>query len=505
MGEMGEASEGSGVVLALRQVDKRYPGVHALKRADVTVRRGSVHALVGENGAGKSTLLKIVSGVVRPDEGVIHFDGKDHDHLTPRLARQIGIRLVAQERQIAGDLSVIENVLLGRLPGRGPIVDWKAATALARERLELVGVGGDLWRPARELGVAEQQSVEIARALSSNAKLIIFDEPTAALGASEVERLFENIRRLRDGGAAVVFVSHHLEEIFEIADEITVMRDGSVVATKDRDELDQQSLVELMLGRAVGEIERLAEEHIAEDAPVMLAARDISIENALDGVSLEVRAGEIVAVTGALGSGRRELALAMTGILRPDSGVVEVEGRAVRGGPRAMRKAGVVFLPEDRKRSGLMLDLDLIENAGLGELALGRSPLVRPSRRQRDAVELAGRLRIKVASAFAPVRALSGGNQQKVMLARWLETGARVFVFDEPTAGIDVGAKVEIYRLLRELADRGAAIVVFSSELEEIRHVASRVLILRRGSAAAELPIAEATKDKMLSLVMGAA
>ena len=499
------ASTSGGMLLQLRAVDKRYPGVHALKAADFAVAAGSVHALVGENGAGKSTLLKVVSGVVRPDSGEIRFDGQSFAHLSPIQAREVGIRLVAQERQIAGDLSVIENVLLGRLPGRFGTVSWRDARRLAQERLELVGVGGDLDRPARELGVAEQQSVEISRALSSRAKLVIFDEPTAALGAAEVERLFANIRRLRDDGVGIVYVSHHLEEIFEIADEVTVMRDGNVVATHPRSELTQQAMVELMLGRAADEIEAVADDAVAPDAPVVLAARGVSVGGALSDVGIEVRRGEIVAVTGTIGSGRRELAHVLAGLTRPDTGTVEVEGVVQRGGPRALRRAGVVFLPEDRKRSGLMLDLDIVENVGLGDLALEQALLIRPGAREVQAVAMRDRIGIKISSIFAPVRSLSGGNQQKVMLARWIETGAKAFVFDEPTAGIDVGAKVEIYRLLRDLADAGAAIVVFSSELEEIRHLASRVLILRRGTVAAELTNREATKDRMLSLVMGAA
>ncbi len=491
-------------LLRLSAVDKRYPGVHALRSVDFGVAAGSVHALVGENGAGKSTLLKIVSGVVRPDSGEIRFDGQTYPHLSPRSAWLAGIRLVAQERQIAGDLSIIENVLLGRLPGRYGYVSWRDARRIARERLALVGVGGDLDRPARELGVAEQQSVEIARALSSSAKLIIFDEPTAALGASEVARLFTNIRRLRDNGVGIVYVSHHLEEVFEIADTVTVMRDGSVVGTHPQVELNQQRLIEMMLGVAAEEIESEAVVTVRRDAPVALAARGVSVDGSLSDVTVEVRRGEIIAVTGTIGSGRRELAHVLAGLISPDAGAVEVDGRPLRGGPRAMRKAGVVYLPDDRKRSGLMLDLDIVENVGLGDLALGSTPVVRPSVRERHALKMRSQIGIKTSSIFQPVRALSGGNQQKVMLGRWVESGAKVFVFDEPTAGIDVGAKIEIYRLLRSLADKGAAIVVFSSDLEEIRHIASRVLILRRGSVAAELTNHEATEDRILSLVMGA-
>jgi ABC-type sugar transport system ATPase subunit len=488
------------LAVALSHIEKSYPGVRALRGVDLAVEAGTVHALVGENGAGKSTLLKVLTGAVVPDAGSVEIGGERIPRLTPRLARKLGVRLVSQERQIAPDLSVAENVLLGRMPrGRSGRVDWRAVRRIAGERLDRMGLEVDPRVPARELGVAQLQTVEIARALSSNARVIVLDEPTAALGAPEIERLFANLRDLRDAGVAIVYVSHHLSEIFEIADSVTVLRDGQRVAERPVAGLDTAGLVELMLGRSLGELERA--QQAIDEREVALRVRGLSCAPALRGVDVAVRRGEILCITGAIGSGRRELGRCVAGLEAPDAGIIELDGIAlVLRTPRHALRRGIVFLPEDRKREGLLLDLDLVDNVGVGRLALQRSPLAARRQRRRQARELCTRLRVRTPGVSQPVRLLSGGNQQKIMLGRWLNVAARVFVFDEPTAGIDVGSKLEIYDLLRDLAGQGAAILVLSSDFEEIKLVADRVIVLRRGRVAGELRGGDINEHRMLTL-----
>ena len=420
--------------------------------------------------------------------------------VTPRHARRLGVRLVSQERQIAPDLSVAENVLLGRMPrARSGRIDWRSAHRTAGERLMRMGLDVDPRGPARSLGVAQLQTVEIARALSSNARVIVLDEPTAALGASEIERLFANLRDLRDAGVAIIYVSHHLTEIFQIADTVTVLRDGRRVVERPVSELDTERLVELMLGRSLEELER--SQHAADEREVALQLRGMSRGSALDGIDLSVRRGEILCVTGAVGSGRRELGRCIAGLDTPDAGTIALEGVEVAlRTPRDALRKGIVFLPEDRKREGLLLDLDVTDNIGVGRLALQRSPFASRHQRRRQARELCDRLHVRTPSVSQHVRLLSGGNQQKVMLGRWLNVDARVFVFDEPTAGIDVGSKLEIYGLLRQLASQGAAIVVLSSDYEEIKLVADRAIVLRRGRVAGELRGGDINEHRMLTL-----
>jgi ribose transport system ATP-binding protein len=442
----------------------------------------------------------VVRGAIAPDAGSIEIGGERMTRFTPRHARRLGVRLVSQERQIAPDLSVAENVLLGRLPrGRSGRVDWRSVHRTADERLNRMGLDVDPRVPARELGVAQLQTIEIARALSSNARVIVLDEPTAALGAPVIERLFANLRDLRDAGVAIVYVSHHLNEIFEIADTVTVLRDGRRVVERSVSELDTAGLVELMLGRPLEELER--SQHETDHREVALELRGIARGSALSGIELAVRRGEILCVTGAVGSGRRELGRCIAGLETPDRGAILLGGVEVDlRTPRHALRRGIVFLPEDRKREGLLLDLDLTDNIGVGRLALQRSPLASRRQRRRQARALCARLRVRTPGVGQHVRLLSGGNQQKIMLGRWLNVEARVFVFDEPTAGIDVGSKLEIYGLLRELAAQGAAIVVLSSDFEEIKLVADRVIVLRRGRIAGELRRGTISEHQMLTL-----
>jgi ABC-type sugar transport system ATPase subunit len=397
-------------------------------------------------------------------------------------------------------LSVVDNLLLGRLP-RGALrtIRWSAARRRAQELLDLVGLDVDPRAHARELTLAQLQILEMARALSAEVDVLIMDEPTSTLSGAEIERLFQITRRLREQGVAVIYISHHLAEIFELADEVTVLRDGKRVTTTPVGSVDLDGLVQLMVGR---ELQAVAARSARERTPAdpVLKATDVHVGRALAGVTLAISPGEILCVTGAIGSGRRELARCLAGVQRPDSGSVTSKDAELRS-PRDAIKRGIVFLPDDRKREGLLLDLTVLDNLAIGVVANGRRRLMTRPALEAEVGDLVARLRIKAPSLRASVRQLSGGNQQKVIVGRWLATGAEVFIFDEPTAGIDVGSKAEIYSLLRQLAAEGKAVVLFSSDYEEIKIVADRVVALRRGKVVGELPGADVDSAALLRLV----
>jgi ABC-type sugar transport system ATPase subunit len=488
------------LAIAARGIRKSYPGVVALDDVTLEVQAGTVHALVGENGAGKSTLTKILTGAVTPDAGRIEVGGKPVAALTPRTAAAHGIGVIYQERQIALDLSVIDNLLMGRMPqGGARTVSWSAARRRAQELLDFVGLDVDPHAPVRALTVAQLQILEMARALSAEVDVLVMDEPTSTLSAADIERLFEITRRLREQGVAIVYISHHLDEIFQLADEVTVLRDGKRVTTCPVDSVDLDQLVHLMVGRAVEAVAERTRPERRPAAPV-LNATDLRVGTALAGVSLAIRPGEILCVTGAIGSGRRELARCLAGVQRPDAGTVTARDVQLRS-PRDAIKRGIVFLPDDRKRDGLLLDLSVLDNLAVGVVANGSRRMVTRGTLEAELGDLVARLRIKTPSLKAAVRQLSGGNQQKVILGRWLATGAEVFIFDEPTAGIDVGSKAEIYTLLRELAAEGKAVVLFSSDYEEIKITADRVVVLRRGRVAGELQRDDVDSAALLRLV----
>jgi ribose transport system ATP-binding protein len=491
-------------LVRLEGVAKAYLGVRALDDVSFAIAPGSVHALVGENGAGKSTLIKLVAGAAPPSAGAIVIHGVAHASLTPRGARDLGVRLVPQERHVCPDLSVAENVLLGRLPrrwaGRGP-VDHRAARREARERLAQVGLDLDPRTPMRELGVAQTQAVEIARALSAQARLVIMDEPTAALTAADVRVLFGVVRRLRAQGVSFLYVSHHLEEIFEVADTVTVLRDGRHVVTRPVDGLTMPELITLILGRSPDQVELGGRD--GQAGPVVVEVDGLRRRPALDGVSLQIRAGEVLAVTGGIGSGRSELARSLVGVEPLEAGEVRVAGAGRIRGPAHAVAQGIAFLPEDRKGQGILGVRDIVDNIDVGWLARARRPLDLPRRRRREAAVQVRRLRIRTPHLDQPARLLSGGNQQKMLLGRWLNVDARVLVLDGPTEGVDIGSRLEIYALLRELAARGLAVVIFTSDLEEVRLVADRAVVLRRGRIAGELAAADISEERLLALEYG--
>lgn len=481
--------------------------MHALVDVSFDITAGSVHALVGENGAGKSTLIKLIAGALHPSTGEIEVAGQAHAQLTPRSARALGIRLVAQERQACADLTVTENVLLGRLPklagSLGP-VSYGRAHREAGRRLQEIGLDVDPRRRMRELTAPQVQLVEIARALSASARLVIMDEPTAALSGQDVAVLFEVIRRLRQRGVSFLYVSHHLEEVFDIADTVSVLRDGRHVVTRPLEDLTMDHLVELLLGRKPETLEQEdRESHEPRFAQPLLCVVDAHKKPALHGVDLTVRAGEILAVTGGIGSGRRELARCVAAIEQPEIGEVRLSaGERLRTRRQAIRN-GIAFLPEDRKREGVLADLDVADNVGIGRLATTRSLFDMPARRRRHAAEMVRRLGIKTPSLHQTMRLLSGGNQQKTLLGRWLSVGIRVLVLDGPTEGIDIGSRLEIYELMRELTGSGMAVVIFSSDFEEVRLVADRAIVLRRGKVVGELGSGEITEERLYALQYG--
>jgi ribose transport system ATP-binding protein len=491
--------------LRLHRIDKSFDGVHAVKRVSWDVRAGEVHGLVGENGAGKSTLIKIASGVLLPDAGVVEVGGKATIG-SVRAAQQAGLAAVHQEIPLVPQLNAAENILLGaRYPTRaGVVVDWRRVRRQAEEALGRLGASIPVDQPVGTLSPAMQTMVVLARALSQDARVLILDEPTGSLTDRESGHLFEVIRRLRGDGVAVVYVSHRLEEVLELCDRITVMSDGNLIATEDAAVLSIDRLIELMVGRAADQI--FPDRH-AMPGEVVLAAEKLTGRR-LSGVDLQVRAGEVLGVAGLGGSGRSELLRLLSGVQRPYAGRLVLRGRARRWrSPKAALRAGVALVPEERRSLGLVLTQSVGENlvsAVLGRLAL-LGAVRRPGRERARGEELVEGLRIRVASLGQDVTELSGGNQQKVVLGKFLACDPTVLLLDEPTRGIDVGTKAEIYRLVRELAGQGRAVVFVSSELPEVLGLADRIVVLHEGRLVAELSADDADEERVLGFCYGRA
>jgi ABC-type sugar transport system ATPase subunit/ribose/xylose/arabinose/galactoside ABC-type transport system permease subunit len=494
-------ASGSSTPLAhLEGITKTFPGVRALGGVDLEVRPGEVHALVGENGAGKSTLMRILAGGEQPDEGSITWKGERAAFAGPGDALRAGISMIHQELSLIANLSVAENVFLGHERLRhARLVDWGRMNAEAEELLSSVGVSGGLSADthAGRLPVAGRQMVEVAKALSWDVSLLIMDEPTASLGGTEVRALFDVISRLRERGVSVLYVSHRLEEILEIADRITVLRDGQVVRTLEASEASEELLIRLMVGRDLEEPTR------GEGSPgePILSVRGLRVPPKVEGFDLDVRAGEIVALWGLMGSGRSTVARALAGLVPAADGTVTVQGTPMPlSDPVGAVRSGVVYLTENRKEEGLVLDFSIRENAALASLPQrSAGGFVRADDEKRQVGALMEELDVRAASMETPVRTLSGGNQQKVVMARALLAGPRTLIVDEPTRGVDVGSKAEIHRLLRRVADDGNAVVVVSSELPEVLAVADRVVVVREGAVAADVPAEEAVEDELLS------
>jgi rhamnose transport system ATP-binding protein len=495
-------TEGTPLV-ELRDASKSYGAVRALRDGDIALRAGEVRALMGENGAGKSTLVKVLGGVIRRDAGDMLVDGEPVDFHSPHDARDAGIAVIYQEPTLFPDLSVAENVVMGYHPLAAlRRVDRRAMHRQVQELLDRLGVRLEPDRPVRGLSIADQQIVEIAKALSFDARVLIMDEPTAALSGPEVERLFAVMRTLREHGAAVLFISHRLDEVFTICDTATVMRDGAVVHDARIADMTQDEMVRRMVGR---ELSALFPKQDAEVGEPVLRVADLTREGVFFDVGFEVRAGEIVALAGLVGAGRSEVARAIFGIDRLDRGDVELDGKRLpAGSPAAAMKAGVAFVPEDRRQQGLVMDLSIARNTALTRLrALSRLGLIRGGAEQRLARTWAERLQLKFHRLGDPVGTLSGGNQQKVVLGKWLATEPRLLIIDEPTRGIDVGTKAEVHRLMSELATRGLAVLMISSELPEVLGMADRILVMHEGRITGELSRAEADEERVVRLATG--
>jgi rhamnose transport system ATP-binding protein len=489
--------------LELREVHKSFDAVRALRGVSLELRAGEVHALAGENGAGKSTVVRIIGGEHQPDAGELLLDGEPHRLAGPREAKQHGIAVIHQEPTQFPDLTVAENVFMGRQPLRaGRRIDRTARRRRTAEIFDSLGVPIDPDRVTRGLSIADQQIIEIAKALAADARIIVMDEPTAALSTVEVERLFRVVRRLAEGGAALLFVSHRLEELAELCERVTVLRDGELVTTARMADLDRDALVRSMVGRAV---EVLFPDRDTEPGDPALVVDGLSTAGVFHDVSFEVRRGEIVGLAGLVGSGRSEVARAIFGVDGRDRGTVLVGDRPLRAGdPRAAIAAGLAMVPEDRREQGLILDLSIERNATLPRLsAVSRWGLMSRARERAVAGEWTRRLGVRLRRLADPVATLSGGNQQKVVLGKWLATGPAVLIVDEPTRGIDVGAKVEVHALLADLAARGIAVLMISSELSEVLGMADRVLVMHEGRIAAELDRADATEEAVMRAATG--
>jgi rhamnose transport system ATP-binding protein len=490
-------------LLSLNHVTKSFGAVQALADGSVDLYGGEAHALLGENGAGKSTLVKILAGVHRPDGGSIVLDGEEIALPGPAAAQSAGISIIYQEPTLFPDLTVAENIYIGRqplLPGRR--IDRAAMNAEAAATFRRLGVSIDPRRPARGLSVADQQIVEIAKAISFSARIFVMDEPTAALSSAEVARLFDVVRALREHGAAVLFISHRLDEVFTLCQRVTIMRDGRFVRTDPVRALTVDDIIRSMVGR---DLSALFPKTVSPRGGPVLTVERLTREGEFTDVSFEVHAGEIVALAGLVGAGRSEVARAIFGIDRRDAGRVLIDGRELPAhSPLAAMNAGVGFVPEDRRLQGLVMDLAIDHNVALASLPrLSRFGLVRRAAERSLATDWASRLQLKYGRMANPVWTLSGGNQQKTVLAKWLSRRPKLLIIDEPTRGIDVGTKAEVHRLLDELVREGVAILMISSELPEVLGMADRVLVLREGSLVAELSRDEADEASIMRAATG--
>lgn len=481
-------------------ISKYFPGVQALQAVSFEVQPGEVHALMGENGAGKSTLMKILAGVYTPDQGSIRVDGQERRFHTPREAQEAGIRMIYQELTTLPNLDVGRNILLGREPRRGFRLDEGLLYAKAQAILESLHLELPLKTPVEELPLGQQQMVEIARAIAAEPKVLVMDEPTSSLGKHEEEALFELVERLRSRGVAIVYISHRMPEVFRLADRVTVLRDGQYIGTRPISALDEGQLIEMMIGR------RLEPRPREQKTPgaVILRVERLRAGRARE-VSFTLRAGEVLGLAGLVGAGRSETARAVVGLDRIESGTLELAGQPVRfRNPEEALRAGVVYVPEDRKGLGLVLMHSIRRNLALPSLLkLSRHGIVLESAVDRLVQTYIDRLRIKAPSAAQLVENLSGGNQQKVVLAKWLALRPRVLILDEPTRGIDVQAKAEVYELVHEVASQGMAVLLISSETSEILRESDRIVVLHQGRVMGELEAYTATERQLVSLAFG--
>ncbi|MCK5862634.1 MAG: sugar ABC transporter ATP-binding protein [Candidatus Hydrogenedentes bacterium] len=486
-------------ILEMRDITKRYPGVTALDQVNFNLNPGEVHCLVGENGAGKSTLMKVLAGAIAKDEGHIYINDSEVNYSSPQQASRLGISMIHQEFNLAPQLSVAENIFMGRAPTRRGIVQWKQLHQDAKKSLAMLDTDLDSHRMVSTLSVAEQQVVEIAKALSVNARILVMDEPSATLSDHELTALFAIVKKLVKQGMGIIYISHRLEEIFKIGHRVTIMRDGTQVNTNEVSALDRNDIIRMMVGRELKNEFPPREIELGEER---LCIKNLSRKKSFTDISFSLRAGEIVGLTGLVGSGRTEVARAIFGADPAHSGTILLDGAPVRiRTPKRAIAHGIGLLTEDRKAQGLVLGMSVCHNilmADMKDALFG--PFLNPAREKKIAQKYVQDLQIKTPGVDQMAQNLSGGTQQKVVLAKWLLTQSKVLIFDEPTRGVDVGAKVEIYRLMNAVAANGVAILMITSELPEALGMCDRLLVMREGRITGELDHNEADQEKIMHL-----
>lgn len=490
--------------LSLKGICKRFPGVSALTDVSLDIKLGEIHALCGENGAGKSTFIKILTGVYQYSDGEMILEDKVVHFNNTKESFALGITAIYQELSMAPNMTVTENIFLGRELYRGfGLLDYSKMNTLAKKALLELGIDIDVTKPVSNYTMGYQQMIEIARALIANSKLIIMDEPTSSLSNREVDILLDNIKKLKEKGIAIIYISHRLEEVFAIADRITVIRDGFKIATLDREEANEDELIKLMVGRS---LEEKFPKNQTVRGDIALKVKNLNIEGLLHDISFELYKGEVIGFAGLVGSGRTELARAIFGADKIDGGIIEIFGRKVKiSSPKDAIKNGMAFLTEDRKNQGLILMHDIILNATLTGLPqfYKFGCFIDQKKLNAEVDKMIEDLQIHPNIPTMMTRLLSGGNQQKVVIAKWLCSQAKIFIFDEPTRGIDVGAKVEVYNLINRLVSEGAGVIVISSELPEVMGISDRIMVMNAGHITAELSYLEATPEKILRAATG--
>ena len=489
-------------ILTLKNVTKEYPGVVALDHMNLEVYPGEVHALMGENGAGKSTLIKVVSGAIKPNGGTILYEGKEYDSMTPALSKKLGIGVIYQEFNLVPDLSVAENIFLGQKLTSGFSINRKLMNQRAKELMDSFGIDIDVTKDVKSLTVAYQQLVEITKTISSNVKVLIMDEPSAPLTNREIDAMFGIVRKLKAQGVAIIYISHRMEEIFALADRITVMRDGKYVGTKMASEIDNNGLIKMMVGRDLDEQYPTVEKEIGE---VALEVNRLCTDALLKDISFQVHKGEILGLAGLVGAGRTETARAIFGADSKSSGEIRIHGKTVQiHSPKDAIKDGIALIPEDRKKHGALLEMTIRDNISfIAVKSISKAGFVDRNADKNMAEKYIKELSIKTPSMEQLTRNLSGGNQQKVVLAKSLASNSDIIIFDEPTRGIDVGAKKEIYVLMNELAKKGMAIIMISSEMQELLGMSDRIIVMHEGKMMGELKKEDATQEKILELASG--
>ncbi len=487
------------VILTMKGIDKSFPGVHALDHVDLEVRKGEVHALMGENGAGKSTLMKVLTGIYSKDAGTITFEGREVEFTNPREAQDAGIVIVHQELNMLGHLTVAQNIFIGREFMKGRLIDDKKMNEEARKLFDQLGIDIDPTETMSRLTVGKQQMCEIAKAISHEAKVIIFDEPSAALTEAEIDELFKIIRDLRDRQLGIVYISHRMDEIKVITDRVTVMRDGGYVGTLITKDCTKEDIINMMVGRVIYEDPK-TESQVAEDAPVVLKVEHLNAGRMVQDVSFELRKGEILGFSGLMGAGRTETMRALFGADPKQSGDIYVNGEKVDiKTPQDAVKHGIGYLSEDRKRFGIVVDKTVAENSTMASLENYMKGIFIDKKKENEAAQkYVDLLKTKTPGVDQLVVNLSGGNQQKVVIAKWLVRNCDILIFDEPTRGIDVGAKSEIYHLMNELVAEGKSIIMVSSEMTEILRMSDRIIIMCEGRKTGELGIEEATQERIM-------